>query len=92
VQTIGLYSPTSARGLNPTQAGNLRIEGLYLDQQTQVSNYCLFSGGDMRIGIAAQSCSSPSPTGIADYKRRSPGAQPLVSALMTRGPFDGSGL
>jgi iron complex outermembrane receptor protein len=35
LQTIGLYSPTNARGFNPTQAGNLRIEGLYFDQQTR---------------------------------------------------------
>ena len=66
VQTIGLYSPTSARGFSPTQAGNLRIEGLYFDQQTETSNTCLFSGSDMRIGIAATvlQCS------IADRRRR----------------------
>ena len=34
LQTVGLYSPTNARGFNPAQAGNLRIEGLYFDQQT----------------------------------------------------------
>jgi len=33
-QTIGLYTPTNARGFNPTQAQNVRIEGLYFDQQT----------------------------------------------------------
>src|SRR6516162_11097014 len=43
-QTIGLYSPTNARGFSPTQAGNLRIEGLYFDQQSQGSNPYLFSG------------------------------------------------
>jgi iron complex outermembrane receptor protein len=32
-QTIGLYTPTSARGFNPIQAGNVRIEGLYFDQR-----------------------------------------------------------
>src|SRR5579859_3184302 len=37
-QTIGLYSPTNARGFNPTQAENLRIEGLYYDQQITYSN------------------------------------------------------
>jgi iron complex outermembrane receptor protein len=87
-QTIGLYSPTSARGFSPTQAENLRIEGLYFDQQTYSSNPLLFSRSDMRIGIAAQSYSFPSPTGIADYKLRIPGDTELLSAVATHGPLD----
>jgi iron complex outermembrane recepter protein len=91
-QTIGLYSPTNARGFNPIQAGNVRIEGLYFDQQVQTTNSSLFSGSDMRIGVAAQSYSFPSPTGIADYKLRTPGDVPTVSAIATRGPFEGKTL
>jgi iron complex outermembrane receptor protein len=87
-QTIGLYSPTNARGFNPTQAENLRIEGLYFDQQTSASNPFLFSGSEMRVGIAAQSYSFPSPTGIADFKLRTPGDVSLVSAVFTRGPLN----
>ena len=87
-QTIGLYSPTNARGFNPTQAENLRIEGLYFDQQTTYSNPFLFSRSDMRVGIAAQSYSFPSPTGIADYKLRTPGDVSLISGVLTRGPLD----
>ena len=87
-QTIGLYSPTNARGFNPTQAENLRIEGLYFDQQTSSSNPFLFSGSEMRVGIAAQSYGFPSPTGIADFKLRTPGDESLVSAVLTRGPLN----
>jgi iron complex outermembrane receptor protein len=87
-QTIGLYSPTNARGFNPAQAENLRIEGLYYDQQVTYSNPFLFSRSDMRVGIAAQSYSFPSPTGIVDYKLRTPGDEALVSVLLTRGPLD----
>lgn len=87
-QTIGLYSPTSARGFSPTQAGNLRIEGLYFDQQSQQSNPYLFSGYDMRVGVAAQSYAFPSPSGIADYKLRAPGDSLLASAVLIRGPLD----
>lgn len=86
-QTIGLYSPTNARGFSPTQAENLRIEGLYFDQQTFSSNPTLFSRSDMRIGIAAQSYSFPSPTGIADYKLRTPGDRSLLSVVLTHGPL-----
>jgi iron complex outermembrane receptor protein len=90
LQTVGLYSPTNARGFNPTQAGNLRIEGLYFDQQTPTFNGALFSGSEMRIGVAAQSYPFPSPTGIADYKLRTPGDHATLSAVLTRGPFDES--
>lgn len=38
LQNVGLYSETDARGFNPQQAGNLRIEGLYFDQQTWVTS------------------------------------------------------
>jgi iron complex outermembrane recepter protein len=87
-QTIGLYSPTNARGFSPTQAGNLRIAGLYFDQQTQQSNPYLFSGTDMRVGIAAQAYAFPSPSGIADYTLRTPGDNFLTSAVLLRGPLD----
>jgi iron complex outermembrane recepter protein len=87
-QTIGLYSPTNARGFNPSQAENLRIEGLYYDQQLTYSSPFLFSRSDMRVGIAAQSYSFPSPTGIVDYKLRTPGDAALVSVLLTHGPLN----
>jgi len=86
-QTIGLYSPTNARGFSPSQAENLRIEGLYFDQQTQGSNPYLFSGTDMRIGIAAQSYAFPSPSGIADLKLRAPGNNAAASLVLIRGPL-----
>jgi iron complex outermembrane receptor protein len=86
-QTIGLYTPTNARGFNPTQAQNVRIEGLYFDQQTSFSDPYLFSGSDMRVGIAAQSYAFPSPSGIADLKLRTPGKSAGASAVLTRGPL-----
>lgn len=32
-ETIGLYDSGSVRGFSPTTAGNVRVEGLYFDQQ-----------------------------------------------------------
>lgn len=86
-QTIGLYSMTDARGFNPQQAGNLRIEGLYFDTPTQYLSPCMVRESTMRIGIAAQSYSFPSPTGIADIKLPIPGDQTIVSGYASRGPF-----
>jgi iron complex outermembrane receptor protein len=87
-QTVGLYSANEARGFSPQQAGNLRIEGLYFDQQTWVTGDCMVRETTMRVGIAAQSYSFPAPTGIADLNLRTPGDKTLVSAVLTRGPFD----
>jgi iron complex outermembrane receptor protein len=87
-QSVGLYSPNDARGFNPQQAGNLRIEGLYFDQQTAVTSDCLVRETTMRIGFAAQSYSFPAPTGIVDLGLRTPGDKDVVSAVLTRGVFD----
>lgn len=87
-QAIGLYSQSNARGFSPAQAENLRIEGLYYDQQTSGSDPYLFSRSDIRVGIAAQSYAFPSPSGIADLTLRVPGDTPLTSAVLTRGPLD----
>jgi iron complex outermembrane receptor protein len=92
LQTVGLYSQTDARGFNPQQAGNLRIDGMYFDQQTWISSPCVVRETAMRIGIAAQDYAFPSPTGIADLSLRTPGESPAFSGLLSRGPFNGSTL
>ncbi len=91
-QAIGLYDAQDVRGFSPSQAGNLRIEGLYFDQQTYDSNNCLMSGQTIRVGLAAQSFDFPAPTGIADNSLRLPGSENLTSVVISRGPFDESGL
>ncbi len=87
-QNVGLYSADNARGFSPQQAGNLRIEGLYFDQQTWMTGDCMVRETTMHVGIAAQSYSFPAPTGIADLSLRVPGDKVLASAILTRGPFD----
>ena len=90
LQSVGLYSPTDARGFSPQQAGNLRIEGLYFDQESANVGSCIVRQTTMRIGIAAQTYSMPAPTGIADYSLRIPGDQWAFSGTMSRGPFTGA--
>src|SRR4029077_9529478 len=90
-QTIGLYSPTNARGFRPTPAENNRIEGLYYDQPTTSSDPYLFSGTNMRVGIAAQSYAFPPPSGIADLSLRVPGDNAGASVVLDHGPFNGWG-
>jgi iron complex outermembrane recepter protein len=91
-QTIGLYDAGSVRGFSPSAAGNLRIEGLYFDQQSYAADSCLVSGQSIRVGLAAQSFDFPAPTGIADYSLNLPASQNLTSVVLSRGPFDATGL
>ncbi len=91
-QTIGLYDAGDVRGFSPQDAGNLRIEGLYFDQQTFGPDSCLVSGQTIRVGLAAQSFDFPAPTGIADYSLGLAGAGKLTSVVLSAGPFDASGL
>ena len=48
-QSIGLYDAEHVRGFSPRAAGNLRIEGLYFDQQTFAMNECLVTGATIRV-------------------------------------------
>ena len=87
---MGLYSEADARGFSPEQAGNLRIEGLYFDRQTWISGSCLVAESSIRVGIAAQPYSFPSPTGVADLQLNTPGARSALSVEVHRGPFQGA--
>ncbi len=64
---IGIYSSEEVRGFNPVEAGNVRIEGLYYDQQGIASNRMVDSSS-IRVGYGARGFPFPSPTGIVDLK------------------------
>ena len=87
-ESFGLYDPYDARGFSPVQAGNVRIEGLYFDQQSDLGGRVI-SGNTVHVGISAQSYAFPSPTGIADFSLRIPGDRPLTSVFLGYGVFDG---
>lgn len=85
-ETLGLYSTNNARGFSPGQAGNVRIERLYFDQQASPSER-LVRGSTVRVGISAQAYAFPAPTGIADFQLRLPGDKQIVSTVFTYGPY-----
>lgn len=89
-ERIGIYNPGEVRGFSPIDAGNVRMEGLYFDRQTDPTGR-LVEGSTIRVGIAAQSYPFPSPTGIVDYDLRRVGEQSLISTVLTYGPFDSLG-
>lgn len=79
-ETIGLYSASQVRGFSPVAAGNVRIEGVYLDRQAPVAMR-LVEGSTIRVGLTAQGYPFPAPTGIVDYRLRKVGDRPLVSVV-----------
>ena len=78
-ERIGIYSTEEVRGFNPIEAGNVRIEGLYFDQQGQTSNR-LIDGSTIRVGFGARSYPFPAPTGIADLRLEKFEGQRIISA------------
>lgn len=86
--SIGIYSAYNVRAFSPVDAGNVRIEGLYFDQQTDLEGR-IIGGSTIRVGISAQSYPFPAPTGIADFALRKPGASPLASIGVGFGPWNG---
>jgi iron complex outermembrane receptor protein len=90
-ESIGIYNGDEVRGFSPIDAGNVRIEGLYFDQQGDPTQR-LVDGSSIRVGIAAQNYPFPSPTGIVDYELRHVGKKQVVSAVLSYGPFDSTGV
>jgi len=79
-ESIGLYSSSQVRGFSPVTAGNVRIEGVYLDRQGAIPQR-LVSGSTIRVGLTAQGYPFPAPTGIVDYRLRRAGDRPMVSVV-----------
>jgi len=93
-ESIGLYSSTNARGFSPKDAGNMRIEGLFFDQQTHNFGWGrssqLVKSTTMRVGLGAQSYPFPAPTGIADVRLKLPGNKTRVNISSYYGPYSES--
>ena len=90
-QVIGIYNDSDVRAFSPIDAGNVRIEGLYFDQQANLSQR-LAAGSKIRVGISAQGYAFPAPTGIVDYELQKPGKDMLTSLAVSYGPFRGTSL
>lgn len=95
-EQVGLYSSFDVRGFSPTAAGNVRIDGLYFDQVSELDSR-ITDSSRIRVGIAAQGYAFPAPTGVVDYSLRLPAGDPHLSALTetntrgtTRVEFDGA--
>lgn len=92
LESIGMYSPGQVRGFSPQMAGNVRIDGLYFDQQGGLSNRVV-EGSTIRVGVSEIGYAFPAPTGIVDYELRHPGdGTASATIIANRGPYEAWGV
>lgn len=87
-ETLGIYSPGDVRGFSPTDAGNVRIEGLYIDRQTELTSR-LMEGNRIRVGPSALGYTFLAPSGIADYRLRAAQDEAVLSVVGKTDSFGG---
>lgn len=85
-ETIGLYSGGNVRGFSAFAAQNVRIEGLYFDNQGPLSD-AVRAGSTIQVGISALGYPFPAPTGIVDFSLRRSADKAVVSARTGFGDF-----
>jgi iron complex outermembrane receptor protein len=90
-ERVGLYSSSEVRGFSPITAGNVRLEGLYMDRPASFTDR-LVESNVVRVGLAAQNYLFPAPTGVVDYRIRPAGPKPVVSVMGGYGPLGGGRL
>ncbi|CAM3251342.1 hypothetical protein SPAN111604_13325 [Sphingomonas antarctica] len=88
-QNLGLYDPNGVRGFSPTAAGNVRLDGLYIDTQANFTSR-LIGGYRILVGPSVLGHPFPAPSGIADYNLRRPGKRDLVSISTQADSFGGA--
>jgi iron complex outermembrane recepter protein len=92
LESVGLYSPGLIRGFSPLAAGNVRIDGLYFDEQGGLSNRVV-EGSTIRVGVTEIGYDFPAPTGIVDYDLRHPGGDtPDATIIANVGPYEARGI
>lgn len=87
-ETIGLYGGSDVRGFSAFAAGNVRIEGLYYDQQAALIDQ-VEAGSIIQVGLSALGYPFPAPTGIVDFRLRRTGDKPVVSVRAGFGDYFG---
>jgi iron complex outermembrane receptor protein len=88
LESVGIYSPGSVRDFSPQAAGNVRIEGLYFDEQSPLSDRVVDSA-TVFVGLSEANEPFPAPTGIVDYALRRPSDGGASGTLIGEvGPFE----
>ena len=88
-EDLGLYGPFDVRGFSPIDAGNVRIEGVFIDRQGDLSPRVV-EGNRIRVGPSASNYAFPAPSGVVDYRLRTPGSETLLSGVAQVNSFGGA--
>lgn len=87
-EKTGIYNENDIRGFNPVRAGNIRVDGVYFDQQAFIATRAR-AGSRIRVGVAALDYPFPAPTGIVDFQLRAGSTEPSASVQVGRGFYGG---
>lgn len=85
-EEIGIYNIGSARGFSPLEAGNVRMDGLYLDVHGDLPDGML-SGSAVKVGITAIRTPLLAPSGVAEFGLKQIGERPGSSIGLILGEF-----
>lgn len=77
-ESVGIYASGEVRGFSAADAGNNRIEGLYFDEQGEITDV-IVRGSAVRLGLTAFGYPLPAPTGIVDMELRRAGSETVAS-------------
>ncbi|MEO5495092.1 MAG: TonB-dependent receptor [Sphingomonas sp.] len=90
-ESIGIYSANNARGFSPSNAGNVRIEGLYFDPAFGLPSV-INDSTSIKVGLSAQGYPFAAPSGIVDQVLRRPGAKAGASIVLNGDSFGSYGI
>lgn len=88
VEQIGLYNETQVRGFNLQDSGNYRINDSYFAKSGGIVDAVL-SGVITRVGYNALDADFAAPSGIVEYRLRSPFDAPTVHAELALREYGG---
>ncbi len=90
-ESIGIYSANNARGFSPSNAGNVRIEGLYFDPAYSLPSI-INDSTSIKVGLSAQGYPFSAPSGVVDQVLRRPEAKAGASILLNGDSFGSYGI
>jgi iron complex outermembrane receptor protein len=90
-ESLGIYNADNARGFSPTEAGNVRIDGLYFDPAAVLTT-SLVDSVSIRVGLSAQGYPFAAPSGMVDQTLRKPAAKAGASLIANFDRFGSAGI
>ncbi|MCB2061964.1 MAG: TonB-dependent receptor [Novosphingobium sp.] len=89
LESTGIYTDRDTRGFSPLDAGNVRIDGIYFDQASFLTNK-LRQTTAIRVGFGAVETPFVAPTGVVDHRLRSMPKEAGGTLTYTRYYYGGS--